>query len=388
MQTREKSSAKQIVPAPSQALAVRSAAIVARGLRDLARESNWLVKKVFTARSSHLAISPAGQVCALSPLVRQDTERIALYDIELGVPSLALAAPGEPGLCPPGMPAAFAWSPTARHLVAAWGAWQPKLHVFDLHGKMYLGAFGEFSNFPSHLAWSDTGKYFVAAAAEGREALLHLWRAVPESPGAMPFGGDPAAELSVPQCSAWPDWQELQSLDEESAADSADGSALSGFGRCAFSPDERMLASVVEIEGEWADDSIAFLDVPALRRQNVFHAQGHITDLAWTFDSRRLVYCAAGQASILAADTMESAPLPFGAELCACHPQLPLALFFSSWLKNSAKGRLFLVDLDRLTAFDEHAAEDVADLRWGLDGSKAYAVTSSGLAYLYEPPLL
>ncbi|HXJ18215.1 MAG TPA: hypothetical protein VNM68_13595 [Candidatus Polarisedimenticolia bacterium] len=388
MPTREQSPGKHIVPAPSQALAVRSAAIVARGLRDLARDSNWLVKKVFSGRSSHLAISPAGQVCALSSLVRQDTERIALYDIELGVPSLALGVPGETGQCPPGMPSAFAWSPTARYLAAAWGAWQPELHVFDLHGKAFLGAFGEFSNFPSRLAWSDTGKYFAAAAAGGREGRLRLWQAKSESPGAAPFAGDPAGELGVPECCEWPDWQELHSLEAEAAADSADGSALSGFGRSAFSPDERTLSSVVEIEGEWADDSIAFLSVPALRRQQVFHAQGHITDLAWTFDSRRLVYCSAGQANVLAAETMESAPLPFGAELCACHPHLPLCLCFSSWLKNSAKGRLFLVDLNRLTVFDEYAAEGVVDLRWSLDGSKAYAVTAEGLAYIYEPPLL
>ncbi len=103
METQEKSPAKQIVRAPAQALAVRSAALVTRGLRDLARDSNWLIKKVFTGRSSQLVISPAGEVCALSPMVRQGTERIALYDIERGVPTLALVVPGEPDVCPPGL---------------------------------------------------------------------------------------------------------------------------------------------------------------------------------------------------------------------------------------------------------------------------------------------
>jgi hypothetical protein len=38
--------------------------------------------------------------------------------------------------------------------------------------------------------------------------------------------------------------------------------------------------------------------------------------------------------------------------------------------------------------FDEYAAEGVVDLRWSRDGSKAYAVTADGLAYIYElPPL-
>jgi hypothetical protein len=392
METREKSPAMQMVPAGSQALAVRSAAIVARGLRDLARESNWLVEKVFSGRSSNLSISPAGLVCALSPLVRHGSERVALYDIERGVPSLALAVPGEPGNCPLGMPAAFAWSPAARYLVAAWGAWRPELHVFDLQGKTFLGAFGEFSNFPSRLAWSDAGNYLASAASGGREAGLRLWSVDSKSRGAMPFAGGKPAELSIAGCSSWPEWQKLDGPDMDAPADAsfdeADGGALSGFGRCAFSPSERTLASVVEVEGEWADDSIAFLGVPELARQNVFHAQGHITDLAWACDSRRVVYCSAGQASIVAANTLDFAPLPFGAELCACHPHLPLGLFFSSWLKNSAKGRLFLADLNRHAVFDEYAAEDVVDLRWSLDGTKAYAVTSAGLAYIYEPAIL
>ncbi len=430
METQEKSPAKQIVRAPAQALAVRSAALVTRGLRDLARDSNWLIKKVFTGRSSQLVISPAGEVCALSPLVRQGTERIALYDIERGVPTIALAVPGEPDVCPPGLPAAFAWSPTARHLVAAWGGWLPELHAFDLHGKVFLGGFGDFKSFPSCVTWSDTGNYFAAASRGGGEARLRLWPASKQS-AAMPFAADPVAELRAPISSD--NWFQTQSVD----AESGDEGVFSGFGRTAFSPDEGTLASVVEIEGEWADDSIVLLDVPSLRRLQVIPAQGRITDIAWTPDSRQLIYCSAGQAYRLAAGAAAQVPerlrslggrsgtcpeqsrggsdmtstppsgvltpeasalaspaiseaesLPFGAELCACHPQLPLCLCFSSWLKNSAKGRLFLVDLNRLTVFDEYAAEGVVNIRWSLDGSKAYAVTADGLAYIYDPPLL
>jgi hypothetical protein len=41
-----------------------------------------------------------------------------------------------------------------------------------------------------------------------------------------------------------------------------------------------------------------------------------------------------------------------------------------------------------MRVFDEYAAEGVVDLRWSVDGTKAYAVTQHGLAYIYEPPLL
>jgi WD40 repeat protein len=387
METQEKSPTKQIVRAPAQALAVRSAALVTRGLRDLARDSNWLIKKVFTGRSSQLVISPAGEVCALSPMVRQGTERIALYDIERGVPTLALAVTGEPDVCPMGLPAAFAWSPTARHLVAAWGGWLPELHVFDLHGKVFLGGFGDFKSFPSCVTWSDTGNYFAAASRGGGEARLRLWPVSKQSPAAMPFAAEPVAELGAP--GAPENWLEAQTVE----AEPSDEGAFSGFGRTAFSPDESTLASVVEIAGEWADDSILLLDVFTLRRRLVIPAQGHVTDIAWTPDGRQLIYCSAGQAYCVPVaqssnPLAEPQALPFGAELCACHPQLPLCLCFSSWLKNSAKGRLFLVDLNRLVVFDECAAEGVVNIRWSLDGSKAYAVTADGLAYIYDPPLL
>jgi WD40 repeat protein len=387
MELSEKPITKQIVPAGSQALAVRSSALVVRGLRDLARDSNWLIKKVFTGRSPHLAISPAGQLSAISPHMQHGAppgqQRVVLYDVELSVPTLALSVPGEFPAPAADSPAAFAWSPTARYLVAAWGAWQPQLHCFDLHGKMLLGTFGDYRHFPHSIGWSDTGNYFAAASAGGKSASLRLWQAdrdVAGHPGtfAGPFAGPPASEVGVPN-----------SIEPQQYGDEfAEEGAFRGYGRTAFSPDERSIAAVVEIQGDWADDSIALFDVPALQNQRAFGAQGHITDLTWTPDSRQIIYCAAGQAYRLEVGTMFFEPLPFGAEFCVCHPHLPLCVCFSSWLKNSAKGRLFLADLSRQTVFDEYAAEGVVDLRWSLDGSKAYAVTRDGMAYIYEPPLI
>lgn len=381
--THEKSSAQpgsqapsqQIVPAGAQGLAVRSAALVVRGLRDLARESNWLVKKVFAGHTTRLAVSATGAVAAISPNVHAGAQRVVLYDIELSAVTLALSVPGENSASEQELAAAFAWSPSARHLVAAWGAWQPALHIFDLHGKTLLGTFGEFSNFPGTLAWSEKGNHFAAASAGGKKASLRLWTASGE---ALPFSPAPTSEIGIP------DGFERQTYEAEFGEEGAFG----GYGRTVFSPDEKLLASVIEIHGDWADDSIVLADVPTLRKQNVFQAQGHITDLTWTPDSKQIVYCAAGQAYQLDVESMCFESLPFGAELCVCHPHLPLCLCYSSWLKNSAKGRLFLVDLSGKSVFDEYAAEGVVDLRWSVDGSKAYAMTRDGMAYIYEPPLI
>jgi hypothetical protein len=362
---------QQIVPAGAQGLAVRSAALVVRGLRDLARDSNWLVKKAFQGHTPRLAISATGGVSVISPAAR----RVVLYDIESSTATLALSVPGENPTSQKELPAAFAWSPSARHLVAAWGAWQPALHIFDLQGKMLLGTFGEFSNFPGTLVWSEQGNHFAAASAGGKRASLRLWKAGGD---ALLFSAAPTSEMGIP------DWFERQTYEAEFGEEGAFG----GYGRTAFSPDEKLLASVIEIHGDWADDSIVLAEVPTLRKQNVFQAQGHITDLTWTPDSQQIVYCAAGQAYQLDAQSMCFESLPFGAELCVCHPHLPLCLCYSSWLKSSAKGRLFLVDLSRKTVFDEYAAEGIVDLRWSADGAKAYAMTRDGMVYIYEPPLI
>jgi WD40 repeat protein len=379
MEIQDKPGARQLVHAPPQGLAVRSAALVMRGLRDLTRDSNWLIKKVFTGHSSHVAISPAGQVCALSPQVRYGSQRIVLYNIEMSVPMMALSVPGELGAFPPDSTeeagAAFAWSPTARYLVAAWGAWQPQLHLFDVHGKMLLGGFGKFEKIPRSLAWSDTGKYFAAASAGGKGASLRIWQATRDE---MPLSREAESTIGTPQ------GIEAQTYGEGFEEEGA----FRGYGKTTFSPNEKLLASVASIQGEWADDSILVTEVPTMRNQKLFQAQGHITDLAWTPDGQQIVYCAAGQAYRLLASTHQIELLPFGAELCVCHPHLPLCVCFSSWLKNSAKGRLFLVDLNRLTIFDEYAAEGVVDLRWSVDGSKAFAMTEAGMAYIYEPPLI
>ncbi|HEX4003232.1 MAG TPA: hypothetical protein VHX36_11330 [Candidatus Acidoferrales bacterium] len=381
MESPVKSATQQMVPAAPQALALRSSTIVARGLRDLARDSNWLIKKIFNARLSQLAISASGQVCAVASLAPLGTERVCLFDIELSSPISMLAIPPDQPAGAPGLPAAFAYSPTARHLVAAWGAWPAELQVFDLHGKAFLGSFGEFSNVPESLAWSASGSYLAAATLGGREATLRLWEAAGSGFG-LPFAGKPIAELGAP--SKLDDILGAQTSDGESS----DEGTFAGFGRGAFSPDDSTLAAVIRIEGEWADDSLALFEVPTLRRQHTFPAQGRITDVAWAFDGKQVIFCSAGQAYRLLAETMQPDPLPLGAELCACHPLLPLCLCYSSWLKNSAKGRLFLMDLERLSVFDECPAEGVVDLRWSLDGSKAYAVTADGLAYIYEPPLV
>jgi WD40 repeat protein len=366
---------QQIVPAAAQGLAVRSAALVVRGLRDLARDSNWLVKKVFQGHTSRLAISATGAVASISPYAHAGARRVVLYDVEMSGVTLALSVPGENSTSEKELPAAFAWSPSARQLVAAWGPWQPALHIFDLQGKMLLGTFGDFNNFPGTLAWSEQGNYFAAASAGGKKSSLRLWKA---SGDALPFTSAPTSEMGIPN------GFERQTYEAEFGEEGAFG----GYGRTTFSPDEKLLASVVEIHGDWADDSIVLADVPTLRKQNVFQAQGHITDLAWTPDSKQIVYCAAGQAYQLDVESMCFESLPFGAELCVCHPHLPLCLCYSSWLRNSAKGRLFLVDLNSKTIFDEYAAEGVADLRWSRDGAKAYAMTRDGIAYIYEPPLI
>ena len=186
------------------------------------------------------------------------------------------------------------------------------------------------------MTWSGMGRYFAVAGAgqEGVSGIVDRWN---ERDGAF----RPSPEENRPAGLG------RANRAENVGDEPCDEAKFAGYGRIAFSPDERTLASVVEIEGEWADDSIAFVGLPAFQQQQAFPAQGHITDLTWTPDSRRVIYCAAGQAYRVNPETLEAEQLPFGAELCLCHPHKPLCVCFSSWLKNSAKGRLFLCRLGR-----------------------------------------
>jgi WD40 repeat protein len=361
----------------SRGLAVRSAALIRRGLRDLARDSNWLVRKVFQGPVTQAAVSPDGQVCTLSPQVRHGAHSLTLFDVERCVPTLALSLAAETDN-PDDLdaPARFAWSLDGHYLLRARGARASELQLFDLQAKMLAGAFGTFAQAPSCIAWSPSGT-LVASGCRGWSASLDLWQMqLRQSPGG-------AVATRVQQLGV-PDWLEPRSTDGESN----EAGRFSGYGRIMFSPDERHIAASVEIGGEWADDLIVFLDAATLQKKSVFEAQGRITDLAWSNDGQRLVYCSAGQAYGIDPLSAESSVLPFGGEQCAWHPHLPICLFYSSLLRSSAKGRLFLVDMNRISVFDECPAEGVLSLRWSVDGSKAYAITSDGLAYIYEPELL
>jgi len=368
---------RELVRTGTQALALRSAALVRRGLRDLARDSNWLIRKVFDGPVAHAAVSPDGQVCALSPQVRHGSQSLTLFDIERCVPTLTLRLSNEPAADPADCPARFAWSPDGRYLLGAWGPNAVAMQLFDLHAKMLVGEFGNFSRVPSDISWSPSGA-FVVSSSTGAKPSLDLWRVQPSARAAGDSVAIPLKHLRVPE------WIE----DQTAGADPTEGGNFSGYGRAAFSPHEKSVAAVVEIGGEWADDMIAFLDALTFRRKMIFEAQGRVTDIAWSNDGNRLVYCSAGQAYGIDPLSAECTSLPFGGEQCAWHPQIPACLFFSSWLRSSAKGRLFLVDMNRITMFDEYSAEGVIDLRWSLDGSKAYAITNEGLAYIYEPELL
>ncbi len=145
---------------------------------------------------------------------RHSAQRVVLYDIELCVPNLALSVPNELLVAATDLPAVFAWSPTGRHLVAAWGAWNPALHIFDLHGKALLGTFGESKSFPAHLTWSDTGKYFAAGTSGGSGASLRLWESAKDS---APLARTAASEIGTPE------WIEAQAAGAEFADEEVSG---------------------------------------------------------------------------------------------------------------------------------------------------------------------
>ena len=84
-------------------------------------------------------------------------------------------------------------------------------------------------------------------------------------------------------------------------------------------------------------------------------------------------------------DSLESVSLPFAAELCAAHPNLPLLVCLLRGVRNPPGVGFSSFDLRNGTRFDECEAEGVAEVRWSEDGSKAYAIAKDGMGYIYEP---
>ena len=126
---------------------------------------------------------------------------MALYDIELSVPTMTLSVPagkrvdradGAPDAHANSL-AIFSWSPEARYLVGAWSGWPAGLHLFDLHGKLYLGTIGELrASYPA--IWRGRIRAIILLlrrAESGRRCGCGNQRAAP-------LGGAAAIEIGRP----------------------------------------------------------------------------------------------------------------------------------------------------------------------------------------------
>jgi WD40 repeat protein len=369
--TEVKSKMSTISKRATRALASQSAALVRRGLRDLARDSNLLIKKLFTRRMSELALSPSGQVCATSYDDRAGRARISIFDIELNVPAFNLDVPFDQSAPRSDRLAAFAWSPCGRYIVAGSPDGSRELHLLDVQAKSHVRLLNSLEHAPESLVWAESGNYFAASFAAGDFSSIRLWHAANGQELSL---GRAAGEIGLA------DW--IAARPGHDFAE--DAGRFQNYGQMGLSPNDHWLAAVAEIDGDWADDYLLLARMPSLRLADIHPGQGHITDVTWSSDSGHVVYCASGQAFRLSLESRETTPLPFAAELCRCHPTLPIAGCFASWLRNSAKGRLFVVNFANGNVLDECPAEGVVDIRWSGDGTKLYAVSQDGLAYAYE----
>ena len=361
-----------IVSRRPQALAIRTAALVRRAIRDIGRESNWVETRIFSGRRACAAVSPSGKVSVFLSTGNSGALRLAIYDLASQIPPDSLPAPEAKGDNPNGPISSLAWSPTGRILLAASNMSANQLQIFDATSKTHLDTFNvpELPN--AAFAWSPNGNSFGAAFAADR--TLRVWNCDAELPAmaAIPIGSlDASPSLAAVAIG-------------ESAEDEV---VFAGFGPMAFNPDGTQVALALKCVGDWADDFLLVASVPGMRRDLFVPVHGNITALSWSGDGRTLVYCAGGRAFAVPEGSFEACPLPFTAELARCHPTRPLCACYSSWLKNASKGRLFIADLREGRILDEYSAEGVVDICWSYDAQQVYAVTHDGLAYVFERTL-
>jgi WD40 repeat protein len=368
MPPRKRRKTSELAPASNKAIAVVSSSLVLRGLREFPHNPGWRVKQAFPGTRQWLSISPRGYVASFGEEGRAPTRRLEIYDLELSWLPTLIEIPGElsSGDNPPR--ASLGWSPSGKTVLAASSSWPRGFHLLDAYAGKFQGRFGGFDLVPEFLCWSGSEKYCAACSDGSEKGTLQLWKS---SPGPEPFD-----LLHEVHASAF----DKQAGEE----DLGDQGKLWGFGCAAFHPREKLIAAVLEYDGEWSDDSILILRVPTLDEISRFSATGQITGLSWSRDGRQLLFCASGQAYVRNADSGDATSLPFAAELCRCHPSQPIGAFYNSLLKNTEKGRIFVADLRDMNVLDECSAEGILDIQWSADGRMLYAAARDGSAYLYE----
>lgn len=371
----------------------RSRTIVSRGLQDLARSSNWAVKRIFTGAAAGISISRSGLVGALAQEESSGSTHIAVYDLAKNDPAIALPIPLVHDKAFDDRSVLLAWSPAARHLAAFFPQENLKAIVFDIAARTQIEPPNDLGRPAAAVAWSTDGKY-LGLASLPEEGSLRLWESHFDAHGRVLLGAHAVASLDlrhkpnlVGSGVAAADSAPSSGAPINHEAQDGVASPAMAFGRFAFSPNGKSLATALDFSGGWADDAVAFLTVPALEVRNIFAAQGRVTHLDWICDGQQVIVCASGQAHLLDCKEAQSTELPFEANLCACHPNLPIVCF-SAQPKSSPRGRIFLAKMRGWKIFDEIPADGVADLTWSGDGSKAYAVTTQGTAYIYEPPVI
>jgi WD40 repeat protein len=361
----------EIVTRKTQSLAVRTASLVRRALRDLTVETHWRVRKVSAARHGTVAVSPFGRMAALDTPPGRGRISLTVEDLETEsdaeVLPLALegVAAAALGIC------VVRWSPDGRYLLAASPDWTPEAHLFDVENVSCLRTY-PIPSLDDSFAWSPNGNLFGLASAADCSVNIWLCRKAAPALDETPHGSlDPSLAIR----------------NDSAEAEPGEVAVLSGFGPMAFSSASGLVAVALRFPDEWADDHILLAAAPSLTTGTIVPIQGNATDMSWDARGENLIFCAGGK--VFAANLASRAivPLPFNAEIARCHPILPICACYSSWLKDSANGRLFITEARTGRIVDECDAEGVLDLCWSADGERVYAVTRDGLAYIYDRSL-
>lgn len=364
-------SSAEIVTRKTQSLAVRTATLVRRGLRDLAVATHWRVRKVAAARHGSVAVSPFGRMAALGISTTAAGLSLTVDDLEaesetevlpLAVESVAAAGLGI---------STVRWSPNGRFLLAASPDWNPEAHLFDVEQLTCLRTY-PLPSLDDSFAWSPNGNLFGLASAA--DCSVNVW---------LCRNAAPALD-ETPHSSLDPS---LAIRNDSAEAQPGDVAQLSGFGPMAFSSVGGLIAVALRFPDEWADDHILLAAAPSLESGTIVPIQGNATDMSWDPRGQNLIFCAGGKVFAANLASRSIVPLPFNAEICRCHPIIPVCACYSSWLKDSANGRLFITEARTGRILDECDAEGVLDLCWSVDGERVYAVTRDGLAYIYDRSL-
>ena len=329
------------------------------------------------------AVSGQGTVCEGGSDYRRRLQYVSVYDAASAATPRTLEAPGDWSFVDhsgvrwsaasgnrPCSPRRVAWSPDGQHVVSAACNPERALRLFDA-STGYVECFGGHGGDIADVAWSRRGRFLASTSTWSRHQLK-LWRPTPTEGGLRIL---PVTEIDHTH-DYLPWWKHEWMSDD-----------FYGFGKLSFSPDERWLATEIQLRND--RHRVAVYAVPDFDDCFTFPLPvgAGVEDLTWDPEGR-CVWAAAGTHGLFVLGPLTDDRPSFThrhpghatrCEVSPCGRFSAVVYRTSGQEEDDAPIGTYEIQLSQLPDFRTVARlrgiSEVRSLAWSADGRDFYALT-------------